>query len=144
MGNHDESLGYVIHSLSITILSFVPSSILIATWVGTILSTHVAREAVHYFKSYPGDKIALKLLVSVALFTGLILQIASYADVYMVCNCILVYLTSILTIGQYTITHWGNEEYLLRQVSLLRPFEYFFAKIFFSIGQSKFISQQLQ
>ncbi|KAK7442061.1 hypothetical protein VKT23_016337 [Stygiomarasmius scandens] len=82
MGNHDESLG----------------SILIATWVGTILSTHVAREAVHYFKSYPGDKIALKLLVSVALFTGLILQIASYADVYM-----------------YTITHWGNEEYLLRQ-----------------------------
>ncbi|THU85832.1 hypothetical protein K435DRAFT_970544 [Dendrothele bispora CBS 962.96] len=82
MGNQDETLG----------------SILIGSWVSMIISTHVAHEAVYYFRNYRGDKMALKLLVSVALFMGLILQIAACADVYM-----------------YTISNWGNEEYLLRQ-----------------------------
>ncbi|KIK56839.1 hypothetical protein GYMLUDRAFT_75909 [Collybiopsis luxurians FD-317 M1] len=73
-------------------------TVLIGTWVCSMLYAVILRETWSYFKNYPRDSLGLKLLVAVTVLCDTIALAATYATVYL-----------------YTVSHWGDLNYLTRQ-----------------------------
>ncbi|PBK68945.1 hypothetical protein ARMSODRAFT_200918 [Armillaria solidipes] len=82
MGAYDDPLG----------------SILIGTWVSSLLFMLIIQETIRYYRSFKRDSLVLKTFVGVAITVDAVSLIADYADVYL-----------------YTISHWGDEEFLKNQ-----------------------------
>lgn len=86
------------------------SSILVASWISSLLYMLVIREAIRYFSSFKGDSLQVKLFVLAATLIDGVSMIAIYADVYMVSSYETRALPGHILIDalQYTITHWGQ------------------------------------
>ncbi|KAK0203558.1 hypothetical protein DFS33DRAFT_1383804 [Desarmillaria ectypa] len=86
MGAYDDPLG----------------SILIGTWVSSLLFMLIIQETIKYYRSFKRDSLVLKTFVGVAITVDAVSLIADYADVYL-----------------YTITHWGKVDLALLSGSQL-------------------------
>ncbi|KAK0192817.1 hypothetical protein F5146DRAFT_1136639 [Armillaria mellea] len=82
MGAYDDPLG----------------SILIGSWVSSLLFMLIIQETIRYYRSFRRDSLILKTFVGVAITVDAVSLTADYADVYL-----------------YTISHWGDEEFLRNQ-----------------------------
>ncbi len=86
MGAYDDPLGCVLLSLA-QLLSdpLAPkSSILIGTWVSSLLFMLIIQETIRYYRSFRRDSLVLKTFVGVAITVDAVSLIADYADVYLV------------------------------------------------------------
>ncbi|KAF8916491.1 hypothetical protein CPB85DRAFT_1432170 [Mucidula mucida] len=82
MGAYDDPLG----------------SILISSWICSLLFMLVIRETIRYYTSFQSDALGLKIFVAVAVAVDAASLVADYSDVYL-----------------YTIVHWGDKEFLRNQ-----------------------------
>ena len=74
------SARYSLHWL----LSPLNSSVLIASWLCSILEALIIRNVYHYFNRYKSDHILLKLLVAFTTAVGMTVTMSGYAHLYMV------------------------------------------------------------
>ncbi|KAJ7088536.1 hypothetical protein C8R43DRAFT_1050693 [Mycena crocata] len=73
-------------------------TILVGTWLASLLYGIAVSQAVQYFKAFPNDSLARKGLVYASLFFCLVALVGDYADVYLP-----------------TVTFWGNFEAIQTQ-----------------------------
>ncbi|KAJ7149201.1 hypothetical protein C8R43DRAFT_1007463 [Mycena crocata] len=76
-------------------------TILIGTWLASLLYGIAVAQAVRYFKAFPNDSLARKGLVYASLLFCLVALVGDYADVYLP-----------------TVTFWGNLEAIQTQSPL--------------------------
>ncbi|KAE9398992.1 hypothetical protein BT96DRAFT_939790 [Gymnopus androsaceus JB14] len=86
MGQYDDVLGQFF------------STILIGTWIGSVLFAIVIREAYYYFKNFRRDSLFLKSYVACVVICDTVSLAADYADVYL-----------------NSVTHWGDEAFIKKQ-----------------------------
>ncbi|KAF9043503.1 hypothetical protein BDZ89DRAFT_1128215 [Hymenopellis radicata] len=73
-------------------------SIVISSWISSMLFMLVIREMIRYYASFQNDALGLKIFVAVAVTVDTTSLIADYADVYL-----------------NTVSHWGDEEFIKNQ-----------------------------
>lgn len=60
------------------------SSILISSWICSLLFMLVIRETIRYYTSFQSDALGLKIFVAVAVAVDAASLVADYSDVYLV------------------------------------------------------------
>ncbi|KAF5367592.1 hypothetical protein D9757_010643 [Collybiopsis confluens] len=73
-------------------------SLLLATWVTSMLFAVVIRQTWLYFKNYPQDRLIIKLVVGLVVLGDIANVVGTHSSVYL-----------------YSIIHWGDMSYLTKQ-----------------------------
>ncbi|KAF9018776.1 hypothetical protein BDZ89DRAFT_1073546 [Hymenopellis radicata] len=82
MGTYDDPLG----------------SILIGTWISSMLFMLIIRETITYYTSFKSDALGVKIFVALAVLVDTVSLSGDFAEVYL-----------------YTISHWGDLKFLSNQ-----------------------------
>jgi hypothetical protein len=82
----------------VSLLNADLGSLLIATWIDAMLLMLEITQVIHYFRNFPNDRLAKKLLVLFLLTMDILSEASHNLELYM-----------------YTIVNWGVESYLQNQ-----------------------------